>query len=71
LGVADGDDMRVMSRRGAVSTRAKVTERVPLGVLFMTFHFRETAANKLTNSAYDPVTNTAEYKVCAVKAEKA
>ena len=36
----------------------------------MTFHYKETPANELTNAAYDPIAKTAEYKVCAVKIEK-
>jgi len=36
----------------------------------MAFHFRETCANWLTIPAFDPVTLTAEYKVCAVRVEK-
>lgn len=71
IGVADGEEMRVSSRRGSVVTRVIVTDRVPPGILFMTFHYWETAVNELTNSAFDPVTKTAEYKVCAVKIEKA
>jgi formate dehydrogenase alpha subunit len=67
LGIEDGATMRVSSRRGSVVTHAKVTERVPPGTLFMTFHFWETAANELTNSAFDPLAKTAEYKVCAVR----
>jgi predicted molibdopterin-dependent oxidoreductase YjgC len=63
--------MRVSSRRGSVVTRVIVTDRVPAGILFMTFHFWETAVNELTNSAFDPISNTAEFKVCAVKIEKA
>jgi formate dehydrogenase major subunit len=70
-GVTEGERMRVTSRRGSVVTRAKITDRVPAGVLFMTFHYWETAANELTNSASDPVTKTAEFKVCAVKIERA
>ena len=35
----------------------------------MTFHFRESNANWLTNNAFDPVTMTAEYKVSAVRVE--
>jgi formate dehydrogenase alpha subunit len=71
VGVADGDEMRVTSRRGSVVTRAKVTERVPPGIMFMTFHYWETAVNELTNSAFDPISKTAEYKVSAVKIERA
>ncbi len=70
IGVSEGQEMRVSSRRGSVITRVTVTDRVPPGILFMTFHFRETAVNELTNSAYDPISNTAEYKVCAVKMQK-
>ena len=62
--------MRVSSRRGSVITKVTVTDRVPPGIIFMTFHFHETPVNELTNSAYDPISNTAEYKVCAVKIEK-
>ena len=71
IGVADGDQMRVTSRRGSLVTRVKLTDRVPPGIMFMTFHFRETAVNELTNSAFDPIAKTAEYKVSAVKIEKA
>jgi formate dehydrogenase alpha subunit len=71
IGVSDGDEVRVSSRRGSIVTRVNVTERVAPGVMFMTFHFRESPVNELTNSAYDPIAKTAEYKVCAVKIEKA
>ena len=71
IGVSEGEEMRVTSRRGSVVTRVTVTDRVPPGILFMTFHFRETAVNQLTNSAYDPISNTAEFKVCAVRIEPA
>ncbi len=70
IGVQDGDAMRVTSRRGSVVTNAKVTERVPPGILFMTFHYWETAVNELTNSAFDPISKTAEFKVCAVRIGK-
>ncbi len=70
LGIADGDMVRVISRRGKVSARARVTEVSPAGVVFMTFHFAESPANLLTNPAFDPVTKIPEYKVCAVRVEK-
>jgi predicted molibdopterin-dependent oxidoreductase YjgC len=38
--------------------------------MFMTFHFKESPVNELTNAAGDPVTMTAEFKVCAVRMEK-
>jgi len=70
LGVAHGERIRVRSRRGEVVVRANVTPRVPPGLVWMAFHFREACANWLTNPAYDPLTQTAEYKACAVCIEK-
>ena len=70
VGVLDGDQIRVSSRRGSVITKVKVTERVSPGLLFMTFHYKESPVNELTNSAFDPITKTAEYKVSAVKIER-
>jgi formate dehydrogenase alpha subunit len=69
-GFADGEMIRVSSRRGSITTRIQITDRVAPGVTFMTFHYKESPVNELTNSAGDPVTKTAEFKVCAVKMEK-
>jgi len=70
LGIVDGEMIRVKSRRGEVKVKAKVTDRMPKGIVWMAFHFREACANWLTNPAFDPVTQTAEYKACAVAIEK-
>ena len=70
LSVADGEMIRVSSRRGSITTRIQITDRVAPGVTFMTFHYKESPVNELTNSAGDPVTKTAEFKVCAVRMEK-
>jgi len=70
LSIAQGDKVKVSSRRGEVITKAKVTEALPPGVVFMTFHFAESAANILTNPKLDPVSKIPELKVCAVKVEK-
>ena len=70
LKIKDGEMIKVSSRRGTVMVKAKVTEQVPKGLVWMAFHFREACANWLTNPAFDPVTQTAEYKACAVKVEK-
>lgn len=70
LGIKSGDKISVISRRGKVSINARITDEVPAGMLWMSFHFRETCANWLTNPVYDPVSFTAEYKACAVKIEK-
>jgi formate dehydrogenase major subunit len=70
LGIQDGEKVRVKSRRGEVIVKAKVTEQVPPGLVWMAFHFREGNANWLTNPAFDPISQTAEYKACAVQVEK-
>jgi formate dehydrogenase major subunit len=69
-GIADGDYVRVRSRRGEVTVKARITEEVPPGMVWMAFHFREGNANWLTNPVFDPITQTAEYKACAVNLEK-
>ena len=69
LGIEDGDMAEVESRRGKVVAKVWVTDRSPVGTVFMTFHFREAAANLLTVSALDPVAKIPEYKVCAVKVQ--
>ncbi len=71
LQVPDGSMVKITSRRGLVTTRARVTEMVPAGTVFMPFHFGEAAANILTNPALDPVAKIPELKVCAVKIERA
>ncbi|OPY75132.1 MAG: Formate dehydrogenase H [Syntrophorhabdus sp. PtaU1.Bin050] len=71
LGIKHGEYVKVRSRRGEVKVKAKVTEQVPPGMVWMAFHFREGCANWLTNAVYDPVTFTAEYKACAVALERA
>ncbi len=70
LGIADGEMVKVVSRRGAVEAKAKVTEASPVGVVFMTFHFAESPTNQLTNPALDPKSKIPEFKVCAVRVEK-
>ena len=69
LGIADGDTVRVVSRRGAIEAEAMVSPRVRRGCAWMPMHFAESRANLLTNDAGDTITGTAEYKVCAVRVE--
>ncbi len=70
LNIKDSEMVAVISRRGKVAARAKVTEVTPAGVVSMTFHFAESPTNQLTNPAYDPVAKIPEFKVCAVRIEK-
>ncbi|GAB4390092.1 MAG: formate dehydrogenase subunit alpha [Thermodesulfovibrionales bacterium] len=69
LGVRDGSLLRVRSRRGQLEVRAKVTNRISEGTVFLPFHYREAAANLLTNPASDPEAKIPELKVCAVALE--
>ena len=69
--IGDGDFLKIRSRRGEIEARAKLSEEAVKGTVFIPFHFAKAAANKLTNSALDPVAKIPEYKVCAVQIEKA
>ena len=69
--IRHGDRVRVTSRRGAVTLRARVTTREHAGAVFMPFHFREAAANLLTLDELDPDGKIPEFKYCAVRVERA
>jgi len=70
LGVAEGDLLRVTSRRGRVVAAARLTRRSAPGMVFLTFHYAESATNLLTVDAVDPTAKIPEYKVCAVHVER-
>jgi formate dehydrogenase major subunit len=70
LGLQDKDPARIVSRRGEVVSKVVLTDRVPRGMIFMSFHFMEANANVLTNPALDPICKIPEYKVCAVRVER-
>ena len=69
LGIDDGKRVRVSSRRGSISIKATISDRPIKGMLFIPFHFREAAANVLTNTALDPIAKIPEMKICAAKVE--
>lgn len=66
-GVHDGDWLKVQSRAGETTLRAKVTDRVAPGVVYTTFHHPMTQANVITTDNSDWATNCPEYKVTAVQ----
>jgi formate dehydrogenase major subunit len=66
-GVRDGDWVKVASRAGATTLRAKITDRVAPGVVYTTFHHPTTQANVVTTDNSDWATNCPEYKVTAVQ----
>jgi predicted molibdopterin-dependent oxidoreductase YjgC len=71
LGVDTGSALRVSSRRGELLGYARVTEAVRPGAVFVPFvKLADSAANFLTNQAFDPASKIPEYKVCAVRVER-
>jgi len=68
-GVADGSFVKMSSRRGSVRVKVQATKRSPRGTVFSSFSFNDVPVNILTGSGYDPITETAELKVCPVRIE--
>ncbi|HEU0222378.1 MAG TPA: formate dehydrogenase subunit alpha [Paracoccaceae bacterium] len=69
-GIADGDLVSVGSRIGATTLRAEISDRMPQGVVYTTFHHPLTGANVITTEFSDWATNCPEYKVTAVQVTK-
>lgn len=69
LGIIDGKMVSVSSRRGTITAVAKISEKAVDGTIFIPFHYAQAAANRLTNTALDPVCGIPELKVCAVNIE--
>jgi formate dehydrogenase major subunit len=71
LDLAEGERVRVRSRRGEVEVPVRIDEGLRPGLTFMTFHFpEEVATNLLTIDATDPRSGTAEFKATAIRIEK-
>lgn len=70
LDIKHGELVRISSKRGSVITRAKVTERVKKGAVYMTYQWWVGACNELTIAELDPISKTPGYKYCACKVEK-
>jgi len=71
LDVADGDLVRVASRRGAIQVPARIDAGLRQGLVFLTLHFPDqVATNELTVEAVDPKSGTSEFKAAAVRVEK-
>jgi assimilatory nitrate reductase catalytic subunit len=70
-GIADGDIVRVTSRRGSMTLPAKVVATIRPDTIFIPYHWAgRKAANQLTNRALDPISKIPEYKVSAVRIER-
>ncbi len=70
LDLKDNEEVQASSRRGSIRLPVRITDRVKKGLVFIPFHYKEAAANLLTNDALDPQCKIAEAKVCAIKVEK-
>ncbi|WP_019645169.1 formate dehydrogenase subunit alpha [Novispirillum itersonii] len=66
-GIRDGDLVSLASRKGATGLRAMISDRMPQGVVYTTFHHPVTGANVVTTENSDWATNCPEYKVTAVQ----
>jgi formate dehydrogenase major subunit len=66
-GIGDGETVELASRMGEILLQTHVTDRVPPGVVYTTFHYPELAANVITTEYSDWATNCPEYKVTAVE----
>ncbi|MEX2182146.1 MAG: formate dehydrogenase subunit alpha [Gemmatimonadaceae bacterium] len=69
IGVADGDEVAITSRRNTIRIAVRLTDRVARRQVFIPMHYREAAANLLTNPALDGPSGIPEFKVCAVRIE--
>jgi formate dehydrogenase major subunit len=70
-GVHDGTRVQLVSRKGEINLRARISTRMPPGVVYTTFHHPETGANVVTTEYSDWATNCPEYKVTAVEVSPA
>jgi predicted molibdopterin-dependent oxidoreductase YjgC len=71
LGITEGDNVKVTSRRGEILIGVKISDRVPEGTAFSTFHSSKIPVNVLTIDTLDKLAKTPELKICAVKIEAA
>jgi nitrate reductase NapA len=72
LGIATGDPVRIISRRGEARIKARVVDAPRPGMVFVPFHWYDESSliNRVTIDAYDAVSKQPEFKVCAVKLAK-
>ena len=70
-GIDSNSLVLLRSRKGETTLKAIVTEKIPAGVVYTTFHNPETGANVVTTENSDWATNCPEYKVTAVEIEPA
>lgn len=71
LGIKSRDKVKITSRRGSIVLEAKVVDVPRDGLVFVPMHYPDKLINLVTIDAYDPMSKQPEFKICAVKIEKA
>jgi formate dehydrogenase alpha subunit len=70
LGISDGDRVRLTSPRGQIETKARISDRIARGMVYLTPSFYDIELNRVLYPGFDPLAGTPEYKACAVKVER-
>lgn len=71
MGIKNKDMVKITSRRGSLVLEARVVDVPMQGVVFVPMHYPDKLINLVTNDAYDAMSKQPEFKICAVKVEKA
>ncbi|NUP50309.1 MAG: molybdopterin oxidoreductase family protein [Catenulispora sp.] len=72
VGVAEGDAVRVTSRRGSAVAPARINDLIRSDTVFMPFHWAGAGrANSVTRRTTDPVSGMPAFKTAAVRVEVA
>jgi assimilatory nitrate reductase catalytic subunit len=72
LGIADGDWVKLTTRRGEMVVPALIVKSIRPDTFFVPYHYGHTqAVNQLTNPILEPMFKIPEFKVCAVSAVRA
>ncbi|MEK9968729.1 MAG: molybdopterin dinucleotide binding domain-containing protein, partial [Ferrovibrio sp.] len=69
MGIQAGEKIRVSTRRGTITLKARLDRDVAENMVFIPFAFFEAAANLLTNPQLDPFGKIPEFKFCAARVE--
>ncbi len=67
LGIRNYQEVTVESRHGSIRAKARITDKVPRGIIFVPFHFDESRVNRLVGGQLDRLSRIPEFKVVAVR----
>lgn len=65
--IRDGQTVTIISKHGEIKIKARMTDAIPKGIVFVPFHYKEARVNYLVGENYDPISKIPEFKVVAVK----